>query len=514
MKKFLLLFLIAFTSFSVISCTIQLPTTQLTSETTSTSTDSTSDSSITSLSENVTIDLYAMNDFHGGAYDGVEILSNIGNYLAEAKESNPNTIVLSSGDMFQGTSFSNYYYGLPIVEAMNSIGFVSFTLGNHEFDWGIDKIANYSDGDETNGEASFKFLAANVVYQDTQEELPWTEPYTIVTVDGVRVGIIGVIGEVIDSISASRVTNIEFLDPVDTIYYYADILRTDENVDIVVASIHDYEIWMNNDIAQFTGTHKVDAIFNGHSHTNIAGDIPAAEGVNLPYAQCSNYSSSLLAKITLVYNRATGLVTSESATILGESQIGSTTDTYIDTVFATFEDNTEYQSFINEVLTDVSGTYYRNDLAPWGSDVIKDYVGVDVGVVNSGGFRTTMNSGTLTMGDLVVIYPFDNYIKTVELTGAQLKELYANYDLYGADLVFSTNVTGSYASLYVNGVKVIDTNIYTVAAVDYVFDKTNYQFLDGDNITQTSYLMRDLLKQDLLNSGGSFSPLDGSNYPG
>ena len=91
------------------------------------------------------------------------------------------------------------------------------------------------------------------------------------------------------------------------------------------------------------------------------------------------------------YTRATGLVTSESATILGESQIGSTTDTYIDTVFATFEDNTEYQSFINEVLTDVSGTYYRNDLAPWGSDVIKDYVGVDVGVVNSGGFRTTMN---------------------------------------------------------------------------------------------------------------------------
>ena len=83
-----------------------------------------------------------MNDLHGKFADtdtqpGVDELST---YLRAATFSNENTILLSSGDMWQGSSESNLTKGLIMTEWMNSLGFVSMTLGNHEFDWGEDAI--------------------------------------------------------------------------------------------------------------------------------------------------------------------------------------------------------------------------------------------------------------------------------------------------------------------------------------------------------------------------------------
>ena len=70
--------------------------------------------------------------------------------------------------------------------------FDAFVIGNHEFDWGLDKIARYADGDPENGEADFPFLAANIVCEG--KKLDWTEDYVIVEREGFKIGIIGVIG--------------------------------------------------------------------------------------------------------------------------------------------------------------------------------------------------------------------------------------------------------------------------------------------------------------------------------
>ncbi|MGD9909608.1 MAG: bifunctional UDP-sugar hydrolase/5'-nucleotidase [Candidatus Izemoplasmatales bacterium] len=521
MKKLLILFALVFTVLTVSACQLSnVTTTSTVDSTTSTSisNNETSDSTTTSTnssvsttistSENVIIDLYSMNDFHGGAYSSINTLSNVAAYLDEARSANPYTVFLSTGDMLQGTAFSNYYYGRPIIEILDDMGLVGFTLGNHEFDWGIDKIAEYSDLNQSNGEASYPFVAANIVYEDTLQPLPFTVPYTITEINGVRIGVIGVIGNVINSISASRVENIVFLDPADTVYKYADILRTEQDCDIVVASIHDYDQQMNSEIASFTGTHYVDAIFNGHSHTNVASSINRS-GVSLPYAQASNYSNSLLTKISLVYNNPTGKVTSAYAYVLDSSDLDQSSST-IDAVINTYTSDPVYTAFVTDVLAYTPNYIDKYDMGTWGASVIRDYMGVDFGMLNSGGFRVSIPAGNITMGKMVEVYPFDNYLKKVELLGSALTDLYFS----GYDVVFDDSITSSGGNIYKNGVLIQDNQYYSVAAVDYIFDKDYYPFLSGRNIEQTTFLMRDLLVQDLRNTVGNFSPFNGTSYPG
>ncbi len=519
MKKILIFTSIILFTFILVGCTLDTSstttTTNITDETTTSSTlsslNTTTSSSSTSettytTADNVLIDLYSINDFHGGAYSSIDTLSLMSEYLVRAKASNPYSIFLGSGDLLQGTAFSNYYYGQPIVEILDEVGFSGFTLGNHEFDWGIETIANYSDGNDSNGEVSYPFLAANIVYIDSGEPLGFTAPYVIEEINGVKIGIIGVIGDVINSISASRVENIEFLDPADTVYKYADILRNDEDCDVVIVSIHDYNTSMNAEIANFTGTHFVDAIFNGHSHTNVA-DYINRSGVKLPYAQASNYTNSLLAKITLVYNYPTSSVTAAYSSIISIDDLDGDNPA-VSAIINTYESDSLYNAFVTEILATTEDYIYKSDLAPWGASVIRDYMKVDFGILNSGGFRVNIESGDITMGDMVEVYPFDNYLKKVELTGLDLTELYFS----GYDVVFDDSITSSGGNIYKNGVLIEDSTYYSVAAVDYVFDKTYYPFLSGRNIEQTSILMRDLLVYDLRNTDGDFHPSNGTSY--
>ena len=102
-------------------------------------------------------------------------------YIINEKNKSPDTtVILSSGDMFQGSAISNMTQGGVVVEAMNEIGFDAMTIGNHEFDWGIDKIAAYNDGDEKNGEADFPFLSCNIVYKSNNQLLSCKKTWIII----------------------------------------------------------------------------------------------------------------------------------------------------------------------------------------------------------------------------------------------------------------------------------------------------------------------------------------------
>ena len=450
--------------------------------------------------------LYSINDFHGGAYLNFESLSLISYEISYMKENYDHVLALMNGDTMQGTALSNYYHGRPIIDIMNSAGFDGFTIGNHEFDWGIETIGTYNDDDLTNGEAQFPILAANIVYKDTNQPLEFTQPYLISEVNGVRVGVIGVIGNVIDSIAASRVENIQILDPIGVIEDYAYHLRTEENVDIVVVYLHSGSD-INYDIARLSGNQKVDVIFNGHTHQTETGIIDRI-GSDLVYAQASANYYSLMAKIKLTYDSELQEIVFAEASTLSSSSL-SNYDSDANEIIDIYKNDADYLEFVNEVLTISQSTYYREDLGVWGASVIRDYLGIDIGAVNYGGFRTPIYQGEVTMGDLVTVYPFDNVIKTSRMTGQQITEFYLDYPY---DVAFDDELTTDGYVVFINDVPLDPDKYYVVGAVDYIFDKQDFDFLDGLDITNTEQYMRDLLVMDLLNSNNSFNPYHGTYY--
>ncbi|MCK4551806.1 MAG: bifunctional metallophosphatase/5'-nucleotidase, partial [Tenericutes bacterium] len=471
----------------------------------------TTESTTTAIDRYQEIKLYSINDFHGGTYSDISYLEQIGDFLINQKESIENTVILSNGDIFQGAALSNYYHGLPIADVFSYVGFDGFIIGNHEFDWGIDVILDYQDGNLENGEMDYPILAANIVYEDTQEPLENTVPYIIKEFNGVKVGVIGLIGDVINSISASRVENIEFLDPAATAYDFASILRTEQDCDIVVVYIHEGSS-INYQLADFTGDSYIDAVFNGHTHQDEASTISRLEGSPLVYAQSRNSDNSLFSEITLTYDLENREVTNGSAKNYSYSEISSFSNSEIVDIIDYYQDDLIYVNYVSQVLTTATRTLYRGDLTPWGASVIRDYADVDVGAINSGGFRNSMEYGELTMGDFIEIYPFDNYIKTSRLTGEQLLNFYEDILYYNEDITFDDQLTYDGTNLYIDGNLVLPSVLYTVGAVDYIFDKEYYDFLEGQDITLTTYLMRDLLVLDLFASNNSFDPINGTYY--
>ena len=99
------------------------------------------------------------------------------------------------------------------------------TIGNHEFDWGLDTILDYRDSDQTNGEANFPFLGCNIIQKDTDSLPKNVNPYTIINQDGLKIGVIGYIGLGLESdIATQMVENYEFIEPVECIKNYC-VLR-------------------------------------------------------------------------------------------------------------------------------------------------------------------------------------------------------------------------------------------------------------------------------------------------
>ena len=133
-----------------------------------------------------------INDTHGAfvdnQYPGVERLASL------IKQLGDEYIKIANGDILQGSYISNILCGYPMIDALNNMNFNAYVIGNHEFDWGLDKIAEYKDGNLTNGEANFPFLGANIIDKKTNEIVDFLEPYTIIEKKDVRVGIIGLIG--------------------------------------------------------------------------------------------------------------------------------------------------------------------------------------------------------------------------------------------------------------------------------------------------------------------------------
>ncbi|MEG1617577.1 MAG: metallophosphoesterase [Bacteroidales bacterium] len=185
--------------------------------------------------------------------------------IEEIRKENANVILVDAGDFVQGTPYYNFFGGEVEVKMMNKLGYQAATLGNHEFDNGLEPLAKIL------AMAEFPILCAN--YDVTGTPLaPYVKKTTVIELDGIKVGFIGVGVDPEGLISKKNFEGIKFLDPSETVNKYARELR-EQGCDVVAVISH--VGYFKNDksgdryiAAQST---DIDLIIGGHTHTALDG---------------------------------------------------------------------------------------------------------------------------------------------------------------------------------------------------------------------------------------------------
>ncbi|WP_411030998.1 bifunctional metallophosphatase/5'-nucleotidase [Spongiimicrobium sp. 3-5] len=180
------------------------------------------------------------------------------------REENPNTLLLDAGDIFQGTPYFNFYGGELEFKLMSMLKYDAATLGNHDFDNGIDGLFAQLP------HAKFDLITANYDFSNTIMD-GYTKPYNIYTVDGLKVGIFG-LGIALDGLVTKKLyKETKYLDPYEMSQEMSRVLKEQEKCDLVICLSHlGYEYEDPNrasDLALAEKTENIDLIIGGHTHT-------------------------------------------------------------------------------------------------------------------------------------------------------------------------------------------------------------------------------------------------------
>lgn len=371
----------------------------------------------------VSIDIVHTNDMHGYAqYQadscvGMEMLQSI------IREENPD-LILDAGDTFHGQVFATIEEGESIAELMDSIGYDAMTPGNHDWNYGRERLKEL---DELH---TAPVLAANVL--DSNGEAYFDTPFIVQEVDGVKVGVFGVFDPSISNSTApENVAGLTFADDVACANEMAAQLREEENCDVVIALTH------RTDCSGFVAkTSGIDLVIAGHEHQVYDERYPDADGEEVAVVEAGYYMNNI-GMVTLTYDKTAQDVTAVEENFLSASDVTAavnagalTADAEMSTQIAVI------QARQNEVLDQVIGTSaealdytwetVRCDELPIGRVVTASYLqetGADIAIENAGGIRAGLPQGDVTYGDVVSVSPFGNYMVTKQISGQDLLDV-------------------------------------------------------------------------------------------
>jgi len=437
-----------------------------------------------------TIKLVAFNDFHGQlespgmlrvnpttAQPSVRVggVDWMAGYIANLKSQNPNTVVVSAGDLIGATPLiSALFHDEGTIETMNRLGLDFNSVGNHEFDEGRDELLRMQSGgchptdpNSCRGAdvgtpvpfegAKFKFLAANVV--DTASGKTLFPSYAVKTVGGVRVGFIGMTLKGTPTIvTPSGVAGLSFLDEAATVNALIPKLRA-RGVEAVVLLIHEGGTvpttqsvnTINLCEGDLDGSpiksivnqldNEVDLVISGHTHQAYNCQIANNAG-RLISVTSANAQGRVLTDINMAVDTRSGEVTGVSANniVVDQTQPNIPLNPVIQGIVAGYR--TIATPVANRVIGTISATLSRTANAAGESplgDVIADgqllatvepeFGGAVAAFMNPGGIRADLTfassnaaegDGKVTYGEAFTVQPFGNSLVTMTLTGQQI----------------------------------------------------------------------------------------------
>ena len=464
------------------------------------------------------IDILSFNDFHGAVLENGKNIgaAKMAREIKRMKEENPNTILATGGDLYQGTAPSNLLKGKPVNAFLKEVGVEISSVGNHEFDWGIDLIPKWEK------EGNFEFLASNIYDKATNTPVKWVNPYAIIEKGGKRIAFIGLsTPETKFKTQAKSVENIEFKDPAECANRWADYLRKNKKVDAILAVTH-IGSRQDESTKEITGeavelakhARGIDAIISAHTHLLVDGVV---NGIPIVQGSCSGRA---LANLSFVFNKQGKL-----------EKIYHSVDELYKRVKELPEDmatrnavnkcTEDLKPILSKAVCSVS-TPLAHDrwegLSPLGQFMDKylcKATNSQIGITNGGGFRVALDRKNITVGDMWEVMPFDNTLVTMELKGSDLKRVIENgiknleigwVQYYGLKVYYDDNAEKGKritSMRLLDGSKVEDNKYYKVATNDFIYGGgDNYDFSGAKNFVDTNIPLRDVIMHKLEKEKG------------
>mgnify|MGYP003320848065 CR=1 FL=1 len=388
------------------------------------------------------IDFYEVSDFHGAvSQGGSELgLAKLAGYLNIKRGENPGgTVVVSSGDMFQGSAESNLTRGYMVNYSMNYMGFDSMALGNHEFDWTdkwIEKNANLAYSN-----VKIPYLCANLIDKRTNSIPNFVSKSTVISRGDYKIGIIGSIGDGLKtSILASCVANYDFLEEKSIVEAEAARLRSEDNCDIVVWTTH-------NGLDDVVTVNGVDAIFGGHAHENALKNVGS-----IPAVATSNYGKSIghiqlkidasknvsLSKMEIDSNPTSLSGLKENQDIKKimngySAEIDKIKNIKLGKAEGEFKaDKTLKNVCVEAMFTSALKANKDNNLGLPEDHIIAAFHNIN------GGIRSDIPEGEITYGTVYSPFPFDNEIVFYKVKGFDFKAMMGQFSSYAVCRTFKS----------------------------------------------------------------------------
>ena len=181
--------------------------------------------------------------------------------IKEERAKNPDLLLFDSGDFSQGSPFYTLYKGDVEIELMNRMGYDASTIGNHEFDFGLDNMARIF------RKAKFPILCSNYDFTGTVVE-GTVERYTIIKRNGIRIGVFALDPEMEGLVATDKFVGVKYLDPIQVANEMATFLKKKKKCDLIICISHlGWDIPEMNDQIMIAGSRNIDLVLGGHSHT-------------------------------------------------------------------------------------------------------------------------------------------------------------------------------------------------------------------------------------------------------
>ncbi|HNY11691.1 MAG TPA: bifunctional UDP-sugar hydrolase/5'-nucleotidase, partial [Candidatus Wallbacteria bacterium] len=316
-------------------------------------------------------------------------------FVKSVREKNTNVLLLSAGDVFQGTLYFNFFKGLADYEFMNMAGYDVACFGNHEFDespaWLLKAI------EKLNCEKVNCNVVFGKSYPDASKKV---KPYVIKEVNGLKIAIIGVITQNLFSlVSSKNLTDIELINPVEAIAPIVKELRP--KVDMILVLSH---MGLKEDLELAELVADIDLIIGGHSHSLLVSPVVlrTSRGQQVVINQAYE-KDEFVGEVNMAFSRETkkwrlvdGKLNRMDKNIPKDKKASEMIEEYKKKI------DGEVKSVIGENLKPLIGDKDsvragETNLGNLVADSLKNHAGTDIGIINGGSLRNSINPGPITI---------------------------------------------------------------------------------------------------------------------